>query len=168
MGGAGSDEVIVTAKEPVKPSPQAEAIAQMLSTLGYAVSSTGRNTINVADKVDNKVVNTVLLVSEDGTDVFISCHVGNLNDIPDDQVLVQRDFLFTLVNMNDVISPFATSLITPQDDKTVGDNVNIVLVNRFNIGIHSHVQDDLAYQMNSLRKAIMTYNQQVAIILPNA
>lgn len=162
MGATSSDTVEITAKAPVEPSPQAKSIASILTGLGYATSATSRNVINVADNIDGNKFNIVVLVSEDGSEVSINCQVGNLNQIPDDQIAVQRDFFFTLVNMNDVISPFATSIVTPEDDASVSDGAHVTLVNRFNID--SDLSDDLAYQMNSLRKAVITYNSQVSHI----
>lgn len=163
MGQDSSEVVVKTANAPVEPSPQAKSVATVLATLGYAVSSSGRNVISVADNIDGNKQSIVVLVSEDGKEISINCHVGNLSDIPDDQVSVQRDFFFVCVNMNDVISPFATSLITPEDDATVRENdARITLVNRFNID--SDLADDLAYQMTALRKAVITYNKQTATI----
>lgn len=168
MGQVSSDSVVVeTAETPVLPSEQSIAVSGILSAQGYAVSTSGRNVLSVADNIDGDTRNIVVLISEDGNEISFTCHVGNLNDIPEDQVAAQRDFCFMLCNMNDVIAPFATSFITSDDDENVANgNANIVLISRSHLN-HANVADTeqmLRYQMDALRKAVVYYNQQNALI----
>ena len=164
MGQVSSDSVVVqTAAAPVEPSAQAKAVAGFLASQGYAVSTSGRNVLSVADNIDGNALSIVVLISENGDEISFTCHVGNLNDIPEDQVAAQRDFCFVLCNMNDVIAPFATSFITSEDDGSVGDgNVNVVLISRSHLNFSNAAETEqmLRYQMGALRKAVVYYNQQ--------
>lgn len=167
MGQVSDSVVVQTAAAPVEPSAQAKAVASLLTNQGYAVSTSGRNVLSVADNIDGNALSIVVLISESGDEISFTCHVGNLNDIPEDQVAAQRDFCFVLCNMNDVIAPFATSFITSEDDATIANgNVNVVLISRSNLN-HSNVGETeqmLRYQMGALRKAVVYYNQQNAAI----
>lgn len=167
MGQVSDSVVIQTAAAPVEPSVQAKAVASLLTNQGYAVSTSDKNVLSVADNIDGNAMSIVVLISESGDEVSFICHVGNLNDIPEDQIAAQRDFCFVLCNMNDVIAPFATSFITSDDDATVANgNVNVVLISRSNLN-HSNATETeqmLRYQMSELRKAVVYYNQQNALM----
>ncbi len=164
MGVVNSSSVVVdTAAETAQPSPVAKTIMASLIGLGYAVSVNSRNVLNIADLIDGQKYNIVAIVDEEKNQISINCHVASLGDFSEEDSFL-RNYFFALVNMNDVIAPFATSIITSEDDSSV-ENPKITLVNCWNLLSEETNASNLKYQMDSLRKAVVYYRSQIATLL---
>lgn len=147
----------------------AEEIAASLSELGYAVSTQGDSIVNIAERIGEENYKIALILDQNGKHLVMSCQVDTLaraGETADEQ----RDYLFNALDINDTISPFSTSLITPKDDQQLksDDAPLVMLVRRINLEVGDDyilsgdlITHRLREEMQELRRAVLYFNQHV-------
>ena len=176
MGQVSSDVVLNVAVVAPVASFQTSPVLTALLALGYSPSLTNRNIVRISDTIEGKEYPIVFDISEELQTLSITCQVGDLNNVGDN-IEKQRDFLFACVNMNDRTIPFATSIITTEDDSSIDEeSVPVVLVGCFplvskeELFYHTNGADGMSARKNAissyldlLRKSVMFYNNQTSI-----
>ncbi len=142
------------------PGLTAAKIAAMLVALGYSAVSNVAGGVDIAERIDGEAYKAVIVIAGDG-ELTITCQVDTLARAGE-SAESQRDYLFNALDINDSIAPFATSILTPNDDVSIraSDAPPVIVVSRFNV-LGTDVHECLRWQMAELRRAVVYFNQHV-------